>query len=404
MTSKPYQIQYYETLTELLTNPDKEVKTRVGDAKSRFSEKMKIDLRHEFPLMDIKQTSFKNIYVELLWFIAGNTNIKFLVDNKCFIWNDDAFRWYNEKYVPLGAPKLEKDVWLEKVKTNEKIYLDHSLSDEKHCYSKEEHKSLPDWFRLSPSLKLHTYGDLDIVYGRQWRAFGGKVDQLANVISKLKTDPDDRRMIITAHNPADIADGNVGLPSCHNYMQFYTQPIELNQRVQYAVANNLMTAELQELADKYVFYKFGKRKIEVTNEMLSSINLKLDEVGVPRRYISVLVNIRSNDFFLGNPYNIASYGLLVSMIGQCVNMIPLTLSCEMVDCHLYETHVQPANEWIKRFEELIADTKNNDLDRFYCDAKLKINPSIKEIDKFTLQDCSVENYESLGKIEAQLLT
>lgn len=390
MTSKPYQIQYYETLTELLTNPDKEVKTRVGDAKSRFSEKMKIDLRHEFPLMDIKQTSFKNIYVELLWFIAGNTNIKFLVDNKCFIWNDDAFRWYNEKYVALGAPKLDKDIWLEKVKAEEKLVL-------------LKHGKLDDgrkWVKEVP----HTYGDLDIVYGRQWRAFGGKVDQLANVINKLKTDPDDRRMIITAHNPADIADGNVGLPSCHNYMQFYTQPIELNQRVQYAVTNNLMTAELQELADKYVFYKFGKRKIEITNETLSDIYLKLDEVGVPRRYISVLVNIRSNDFFLGNPYNIASYGLLVSMVGQCVNMIPLILSCEMVDCHLYETHVEPANEWIKRFEELIADTKNNDLDRFYCDAKLKINPNIKEIDKFTLQDCSVENYKSLGKIEAQLLT
>jgi len=396
MTNKPYQIQYYELLTDLLTNPDKEVKTRVGDAKSRFSEKMKIDLRNEFPLMHIKQTSFKNIYVELLWFLKGDTNIKFLVDNGCNIWNDDAFRWYNEKYVPQGAPTLSKEEFLDNVK-----------KEIQYTVKKIVHEAIEGNFGLSyeKTIHLYTYGDLDIIYGRQWRAFGGKVDQLTNVINLLKTSPDDRRMIITAHNPADIADGNVGLPSCHNYMQFYTQPIQLAKRVQYAIDNNLMTPELQELADKYVFYKFGKRKLEITNDTLTNINTLLTNVGVPQRYISVLVNIRSNDFFLGNPYNIASYALLVSMIGQCVGMIPLTLSCEMVDCHLYDKHVEAAYEWIGRVEELMQKNEGDEAgNNFLCDAKLKINPKITNIDDFTLDDCSIENYKSLGKITAPLLT
>jgi len=392
MTIKPYQLQYYETLTELLTNPDKEVKTRVGDARSRFSEKMKVDLRAEFPLMNIKQTSFKNIYVELLWFIAGNTNIKFLVDNKCNIWNDDAFRWYNEKYVPLGAPVMEKAEFIEQVKVGHKIDLIKrgQLADGRNWVQDIE----------------YTFGDLDIVYGRQWRAFGGKVDQLNDVISKLKSDPDDRRMIITAHNPADIKDGNVGLPSCHNYMQFYTQPIDLNKRVKYAVDNNLMTPELQELAERFVFYKFGKRKLEITNETLTDIHTRLDALGVPRRYISVLVNIRSNDFFLGNPYNIASYALFLSMIAQCVNMLPMILSCEMVDCHLYNAHIDAATKWLSRVEDKLQTLLDGQsgYELFESNAKLVINPDVKNITDFTLEDCKVENYESLGKIEAPLLT
>lgn len=393
MTNRPYQIQYYELLTDLLSNPDKEVKTRVGEARSKFSEKMKIDLRYEFPLMNIKQTSFKNIYVELLWFIKGDTNIKFLVDNGCNIWNDDAFRWYNEKYVKLGAPSVTKEEFIEKTK-GEEIWLYRQPGD-------------PSWPTVDLEKNyLYKYGDLDIVYGRQWRAFGGKVDQLADAIKTLRTNPDDRRIIITAHNPADIADGNVGLPSCHNYMQFYTQPIDLNKRVQIAKERGIMTPQLDELADKYVFYKFGKRKLEITSQVLGQINDLLTLTGVPQRYISVLVNIRSNDYFLGNPYNIASYALFLSMVAQCVGMIPLTLSCEMVDCHLYTEHIPAANEWIGRFEELIQKATGDETgyNRFMCNAKLKLNPLITSIDQFTVADCSVEDYESLGKIAALLLT
>lgn len=391
---KPYQLQYYDTLQELLINPDKEVKTRVGTAKSRFSEKMKIDLRSEFPLMNIKQTSFKNIYVELLWFIAGDTNIKFLVDNKCYIWNDDAYRWYNEKYVPLGAPKIGKEEWLDLVKAGHKIDL---LIDSDLAFNGRD---------SNDTYKTYTYGDLDIVYGRQWRSFAGKVDQLNDVIKKLKSDPDDRRMIITAHNPADIKDGNVGLPSCHNYMQYYTQPISLNARVKYAVDNGLMTPELTELADTYVYYKFGNRKLEITKDKLDDIELKLDAVGVPKRYLSILVNIRSNDFFLGNPYNVASYALLVSLIAKCVDMLPLTLSIEMVDCHLYTDHIEAAVQWLNRVNEKMEEVQTNEdkLKLFHCGAKLSINPEVKNIHDFKLGDCKIENYESLGKIEAPLLT
>lgn len=402
MQIKPYQIQYCNILVDLLTYPDKEVKTRVGNARSRFSEKMKVDLRQEFPLMDIKQTSFKNIFVELLWFLKGDTNIKYLVDNKCNIWTDDAFRWYNEKYVPLGAPTVSKEDFLTNVKNGKVIYLDETIEDGKVCFDQIEHDAHPLWFRQATT--KYIYGDLNIIYGRQWRSFGGKVDQLKDVIATLKKNPDDRRMIITAHNPADIAEGNVGLPSCHNYMQFYSQPMELRRRVEYAAERGLINPELQELVDKYIYYKEDLGTLKITNIMLNDIAVRLDAVNIPQRYLSVLVNIRSNDFFLGNPYNIASYALLVSMIAQCVNMIPYVVSCEMVDCHLYEEHFDAASEWIERFRVRVKTAHDTVHEEMISTAKLIINPEIKNIDDFTLQDCRIENYSSLGKIDAPLLT
>lgn len=402
----PYQISYYNILTELVTDPDKRTKSRVGDTRSKFSEKIKVDLKREFPLMEIKQVSFKNIAVELLWFIKGDTNVKFLVDHKCNIWNDDAFRWYNEKYVKLGAPTVTKEEFVEKIKAGEKIYLNETIDDGKICFSEAEHNAHPLWFRQGT--KIYTYGDLDIVYGRQWRSFAGKVDQLKDVIEALKKNPDDRRMIILGHNPADIKDGNVALPACHNYMQFYTQPIPLNKRVEIALEQNLLEGDLKALADQFIFYKFGKRKIDITTEVLQDIERQIDELGVKKRYISTELVIRSNDFFLGNPYNVASYALLTHMIAQCVDMLPNILAVEMVDCHLYELHVDAASEWIQRFENQLNVTNTQEpqqvTKQFYCKSKVSVCPAIKDIDAFTLDDLRIENYSHQGKIEAPLLT
>lgn len=385
-TLNPYQVSYYEILNDLLSDPDKEVKSRVGEVNSRFSEKIKIDLKKEFPLMEIKDTSFKNIVVELLWFIKGDTNIKFLVDNKCNIWNDDAFRWYKQKYVPLGAPELIKDVWLGKVKSKDKFTYNVSLD----------------------KIGIYTYGDLDIVYGRQWRSFGGKVDQLKDVINTLRKDSDDRRLIILGHNPVDIQDGNVSLPACHNYMQFYTQPIPLNKRVEIAREKNLISEELNKLIDENIYYNFDQDRHSVSTEILVYIGLQLDQLNVEKRYLSTELTIRSNDFILGNPYNIASYAILTTMIAQCVGMIPNILACEMVDCHIYKEHIDAAMEWISRFDNKLEEEKDKVTtapnNMFLCKSKLTITPDINEIDEFKLNDFSISNYNPLGKIFAPLLT
>lgn len=384
---------------DLISNPDKKINSRVGEARSRFSEKIIIDLKKEFPLMEIKQVSFRNVVVELLWFLKGDTNIKYLVDYGCNIWNDDAYRWYNEKYVPKGAPTLSKDDFLEKVKSGEEYRVLETV-----------HEAIEANFGVSYDVTKHTYtyGDLDVVYGRQWRSFGGKVDQIKDVINSLKKNPDDRRMIVLGHNPADIADGVVALPACHNYMQVYTQPIPLNKRVEIAKEREILTGDLAQLAEQYVYYKFGRRKLEITNEIIADIESKLDAIGIPKRYLSIELTIRSNDFFLGNPYNIASYAILGSILAQVVGMVPHLFACEMVDCHLYEKHLDAANEWIQRFEsKLDHETSQSHIDvekQFLCKSKLVINTNKTDIDSFELGDFSVANYEHQGKIAAPLLT
>ncbi len=394
----PYQISYYFALKNLIDNYDKKVQTRVGVARSLFSEKMKIDLKEEFPLMEVKQLSFKNIVVELLWFLKGDTNIKYLIENKCNIWNDDAFRWYNEKYVPKGAPSMTKEEFLEKVKNGEKYDFTISKS-----------VAVEANFGYEQTLLDHTYtyGDLDIVYGRQWRNFGGKVDQIVQIINKLKSDPDDRRMILLGHNPADIADGNVGLPACHNYAQFYTQPMPFQERIKIAKQRDLLEGELLDFANKYVFYTdFEGDKMTITKEVIDQINVLLDNLGIEKRYLSTFLTIRSNDFFLGNPYNVASYAILTYLIAQCVNMKANTLSVEMVDCHLYEDHIDAAQEWLARFDEFMNTEANSENINTValCKSKLLVTADKRDIDSFVLEDFNVEGYSHGGKIVAPLLT
>jgi thymidylate synthase len=338
----PYQTQYYNLLAELLLDPDKKVKSRNGDIHSNFVRQIRVDLRNEFPLMDIKHVSFNNIVHELLWFLSGKTNIKYLLDNKCYIWNDDAYRWYKDKFVPAGAPELTKEDFLEKVREEECIDNDE-ISDVLSTYTFD-----------------YVYGDLGQVYGQQWRNFNYDFDQIEHVIETLRKNPDTRQdLIVTSQNPEDQYSGAMALPPCHNYFQFYTEP-------------------------------------------------KKDS---NQRYISLYFNMRSCDFFLGNPYNVASYSLLLKMIGQLVGMEPKTVVCNMVDCHLYVLHSEAAREWMTRYEnrynKYIATEEHFPPvlnDHFGGKAIVEINPKIKSINDFKISDFKLNNYSPETPIKAPLLT
>jgi thymidylate synthase len=339
----PYQTQYYNLLAELLLDPDKNVKSRNGQVHSNFVRQLRIELKHEFPLMDIKHVSFNNIVHELLWFLKGETNIKYLIDNKCNIWNDDAFRWYNEKFVPAGAPECTKEEFIEKV-------LKEEILDEDDFYEDT----------LSPYTFEYKYGDLGQVYGQQWRNFNYDHDQLEHVIEALQKTPDTRQdLIVTSQNPEDQYSGAMALPPCHNYFQFYTEPIKEGEG----------------------------------------------------RYISLYFNMRSCDVFLGNPYNVASYSLLLKIIAQIVGMVPKTVVCNMVDCHLYEIHNEAAKEWMLRYEKRYNVCIENEkvfppiLNKYFGGkSSVQINPDIKKINDFKFSDFKLINYSSEGAIKAQLLT
>ena len=364
-----YQQQYARILRDLIYNPQKIGDSRVGKIRSRFLEVIRVDLQKEFPLMDIKKVSFDNILFELLWFVNGNTNVKKLTEKGCKIWNDDAYRYYKEKYSKFhDENKIEKN--LESPFFLSKKDFMKNILDEKSL-------KIP---LLGGGYNTYYFGDLDKIYGQQWRNFNGKTDQLQNCIDKLFSNPDDRRIIVTAHNPTDLEEGNVGLPACHNMFQFYTIPLLIEER------------------SKIAKYEYG---LEIFDEN------QLNELNIPKRLISLWFNLRSNDFFLGQPYNIASYALLLMMIAKITNMIPKEVVCTAVDCHLYEKHLEPSYEWLNRYDNLFYNENNIDMmkEAKFTFSKSKVKITKKDnIDDFVFEDFKLINYNPSSQIKAELLT
>ncbi len=182
--------QYLEMCNYVLNNGlEKWDRTNTGTI-SLFGYQMRFNLRDGFPLVTTKKVHLKSIIHELLWFISGDTNIKYLVDNDVRIWND----WPYAKYQKSNEYKNETiDEFILKIKSDEQF--------------------------------AKKYGELGPVYGKQWRDFDG-VDQLANLINDIKNNPDSRRLIISAWNPPKIQD--MALPPCHCFMQFYVNDNKLS--------------------------------------------------------------------------------------------------------------------------------------------------------------------------------
>ena len=360
-----YQKQYYEILERLINNPNKKRPSRIENIHGNFVEIIRVNLLKEFPLMEIKKIQFSNILYELLWFIHGDTCNKYLIDNGCNIWTDDSWRYYNEKYVPLGAQKINKEEFIEKSKNGENIPIFDSVSN------------------LSYN-ERYTYGNLDRIYGKQWREFNGKTDQLQNCINTLIKNPDDRRMIVTAHNPTDIENNIVGLPACHNMFQFHTTPLSFDQR--------------------HNIYSERNNSMRLNFDSIERVTKAFDELEIPKFYLNVWFNIRSNDFFLGQPYNMASYALLLHIIGNIVNMIPREVVCTAIDCHLYEAHIPAAIEWIKRYDDLTKNDNISALDNAWCQSKLNIKRKLTSIDDINANDFELINYKPQSYIKAPLLT
>ena len=344
---RSYQDQYANITKRLIESPKKIGDSRIGKINSNFVETLRIDLQKEFPIMDIKWIKFSNVVHELLWMLRGETNPKYLIKNGCHIWTDDAYRYYKEKYSPQLKHKrinsftkqipIELETDISKEEFVKRVLVGENLFVDKYSDS-------------------YTYGDLDKIYGYQWRRFNDETDQVQNVLDKLKSNPDDRRMIIIGHNPTDLERGDVGLPACHNYMQFYT---------------------------------------------------KVGEDG--RRKLSVHCHIRSNDWFLGQPYNVIQYALITHIFAKLRDMDVDELVITATDAHLYHIHFEPAKIWLKRYDDLrliqeSPDWNEEPIDKTYCKAKIEIIGEQKSIDDFQFEDFILTDYKPQPYIKAQLLS
>ena len=351
-------LQYQSLLQDILDNGvEKKDRTGTGTI-SVFGRQIRHKMSEGFPLLTTKKMAWKGIVTELLWFLRGDTNIKFLIDNGCHIWDGDAYKNYLDQNMfeytkTLGFRPYTKEKFINKIKTDDEF--------------------------------ANKWGSLGRIYGKQWRDWLNlkweatdkvdpsrpnqpmmkwnieSIDQIANLISELKTNPDSRRLMVSAWNVGEI--DQMVLPPCHYGFQVYTR-------------------ELVESERYFLLLKSGYDGVEMNTSNMMKI---CDEKNIPTRAISLMWNQRSVDTFLGLPFNIASYGLLLTMIADEMNMIPDELIGNLGDVHLYLNHIEQAKEQITR--ESYKLPKVIVQDGIYCSST---------------NDVILENYQSHPTIKAPL--
>lgn len=353
-------VQYLAIMNDIIEN-GVEKYTRAGWVKSIFAKQIRVNLKKGLPLLTTKKVFYKGAIHELLWFLRGDTNIKYLVENGVHIWDDDAFRWYKEWLTEhVVKPYKERTTVL----LNESEVGYSCLIDmDKEAFLKNVMDETVISVRHNQKGKWQKYrfGDLGDVYGKQWRNYGvsGR-DQIADIIEKLKTSPNDRRMLCIAFNP-DVL-GKIALPPCHVMFQFYTRELTIYERI--ALFNNMEEGAIGNVSQ----YE------EAMHEFL-------DGVGIPKYGLSCMWTQRSVDCPLGLPINLVSYSLLTHIIAKLTNMVPDELIGSLGDCHIYLNQMDGVNEQMHRIG------KNTS-------ARLVIHGNQNSVDDFTYDDFEVLDYES----------
>ena len=305
--------QYQDLLDDILHNGVlKDDRTGTGTY-SVFGRQIRHNMKDGFPLLTTKKMAWKTLITELLWFLKGDTHIKFLLDHNCHIWDGDAYKAYRksvETHYEKGGDVADKKQFIEEVKRGQD----------------------KDWGELGP------------VYGKQWRGWFNYddnidpvfVDQIQNLIDGIKENPDSRRHMVNAWNVGDL--NKMVLPPCHYGFQCYVRD--------------------------------GK-------------------------YLSLMWNQRSVDTFLGLPFNIASYGLLLMMIAKECDLIPDELIGNFGDVHLYKNHVEQAIEQIKREPYTLPDVA--------IKSNINFKAAIKrDLDKIIWEDFVLLGYQYHPTIKAKL--
>lgn len=380
--------EYFRVVNDILTN-GRLKKNRTGiDTIGIFGAQAKYDINlNAFPILTTKKVHFPAILHELIWFIKGDTNIKYLVDNNVRIWNEWAYKRYKDTsnigqdyrifYGHLGEVD---ETGLTKKFADEGNYgpnglmLLHGATARKYTQDEfiQKIKDCPKYDITSNNWNdarfAIEWGELgEGTYGGMWRKFPyydgeaidpqvGYVDQLQKVVDKLKSNPDDRRMIVSAWHPYWV--DHCALPPCHCLFHFNTEELTFEERVE---------LYMDSLPDD-----LGYTSGPVSEQDLVDKN-------IPKRRLNCLLYQRSCDFFLGVPFNITSYALLTAMIAHCVNMVPGTFTHTYGDAHVYTNHIEQFKTQMAREPKALP--------------KLWINPEVKNLFAFKYEDIRLENYD-----------
>ncbi|KGL44881.1 thymidylate synthase [Listeria sp. SHR_NRA_18] len=245
---------------------------------STFGYQMRYDLAEGFPIMTTKRVPFKLVVSELLWFLHGDTNIRYLLEHNNNIWNEWAFERWVKSPDYAGPDMTDFGLRAESDAAFQAVYLEEMASFKARI--------------LADDAFAAQYGELGNIYGKQWREWrtstGETIDQLADLIAMIKTNPNSRRLIVSAWNPEDVP--SMALPPCHTLFQFY-------------VADGKLSCQLYQ---------------------------------------------RSADIFLGVPFNIASYALLTHLIARETGLGVGEFVHTMGDAHLYNNHIEQVKEQLSR--------------------------------------------------------
>ncbi|MBP9691133.1 thymidylate synthase [Candidatus Woesebacteria bacterium] len=295
--------QYLDLLSDILENGTyKDDRTGTGTY-SVFGRQIRFRLSEGFPLLTTKKVFLKGIIHELLWFLQGSSNIKYLVDNGVHIWDEWPYRFYKEGTLKKRKSPISQAEFIDQIKNDTQFAA--------------------------------KWGELGPVYGVQWRHWktseGQEIDQIENLVRDIKHNPDSRRLIVNAWNVADIEEmARAGLPPCHTMFQFY-------------VVDGKLSCQLYQ---------------------------------------------RSADAFLGVPFNIASYSLLLMMVAQVTGLVPHEFVHTFGDLHIYKNHMDQVKEQLTRKTLSLP--------------QMRLNPDVNSIFDFTFEDFTLLNYDPHPPIKAQV--
>lgn len=322
---------------------------------------IEMNLQNGFPLLTTKKIYWKGIVHELLWFLKGDTNIKYLVDNNVNIWNGDAYRWYLKycTHVVNQDEVYTMDEFIEKIKEGDLMQI-----------TKGTYWKAPRF--LEGIVSTYKLGDLGKVYGYQWRNQNG-VDQIKEVLNTLKSNPYSRYHIIDAWNKADFKD--MALPPCHLLYQFIVRPLTQEERIAQLTIDDVQINN------------------DINNNNEEGVNAYLNNAGIPKFYLDLNLYQRSCDTFLGVPFNIASMSLLLKIFARACNMLEGVATWIGGDTHLYVNHIDAVKEQLSRVPMKLP--------QLFIKKELH---NLEDILQLRIEDFELVGYKSYPAIKAELFT